>query len=331
VGGGAGVLRGGKLTAAMTATQAWETMRGACPVCAEATAHPSLIVGRDRLEGTPGEFAVATCTACGAGRTLPPVETHELGRFYTDGYRAHALRTEGLYARLRAIGQRLRWRGELRRFPLGALPQEPGRLLDVGCGHGDLGAALVARGWDVTGLDPSTQAVENARARGIDAHVGTLGATDFEDASFDAVTMLHSLEHVVSPVDDLRAARDRLRPGGLLVVVLPNYACWQRKRMGSRWFHLDLPRHRTHFTREALRHAAERAGFVDVRVADAGDPGALIGTLQYRLFDRIVLGSGWRSALWQAAATLLTPAIALLDRLAGERDLLCMTARRPGA
>lgn len=101
--------------------------------------------------------------------------------------------------------------------------------------------------------------------------------------------------------------------------------------MGSRWFHLDLPRHRTHFTHAALRRAVERAGFEDVRVRDAGDPGALIGTLQYRLFDRIVLAAGWRAALWQVAATALAPAITLLDRAAGERDLLCMTARRPTA
>jgi len=315
----------------MPTTQVMETALGACPVCGETATQPFVIEGRDRLEGTPGEFAVVTCASCGAGRTLPPVATHELGRFYTAGYRAHALRRDGLYARLRDLGQRLRWRSELRRFPLDALAETPGSVLDVGCGHGDLGAALVARGWSVAGLDPSTQAVENARARGIDAHVGTIADADLGDASFDVVTMLHSLEHVVSPLDDLRSAHARLRPGGLLIVVLPNYGCWQRKRMGSRWFHLDLPRHRTHFTEAALRHAAEQAGFVDVRTADAGDPGALIGTLQYRFYDRIVLGSGWRSALWQFAASLLAPAIAVLDRMAGERDLLCMTARRPDA
>jgi len=302
-----------------------------CPACgAPSTAWP-LIVGKDRLEGTPGAFSVATCADCGAGRTLPPVTTAELGRFYTSTYRAHALHEGGVYARLRALGQRLRWRGELRRFPLAALAGTPGAVLDVGCGHGDLGAALLARGWAVTGLDPSAQAVENARARGIDARVGTIDDAGLDGRAFDAVTMMHSLEHVVSPVDDLRAARAALRPGGVLVVVLPNYGCWQRRRMGSRWFHLDLPRHRTHFTRTALRRAAERAGFDDVQVRDAADPGALIGTLQYRLFDRIVLAAGWKAALWQTAATALAPAIALLDRAAGERDLLCMTARRPVA
>jgi 2-polyprenyl-3-methyl-5-hydroxy-6-metoxy-1,4-benzoquinol methylase len=314
-----------------TATDARSTAAEACPVCGEAATQPFVIVGRDRLEGTPGEFTVVTCASCGAGRTLPAVTTPELGRFYTRTYRAHALHEGGLYERLREAGQRLRWRGELRRFPLAALAGAPGSVLDIGCGHGDLGAALVARGWQVTGVDPSAQAVEHARARGIDARVGTIDDAGLGTASFDVVTMLHSLEHVVSPVDDLRAARARLRPGGVLVVVLPNYGSWQRKRMGSRWFHLDLPRHRTHFTRAALRRAAERAGFVGVQVEDAADPGALIGTLQYRLFDRLVLASGWRAALWQAAATVLAPASGLLDRAAGERDLLCMTARRPAA
>jgi len=307
------------------------TATGTCPACDATETKSAAIVGKDRLEGTPGEFAVVTCAACGAGRTLPPVTTAELSAFYTSSYRAHALHEGGVYARLRSVGQRVRWRGELRRFPLAGLAGAPGSVLDIGCGHGDLGAALAARGWRVTGLDPSAQAVENARARGIDARVGTIDGAGLKGGAFDAVTMLHSLEHVVSPVEDLRAAREALRPGGLLAVVLPNYGCWQRRRMGSRWFHLDLPRHRTHFTGTALRCAAERAGFEEVQIQDAGDPGALIGTLQYRLFDRIVLASGWKAALWQLAAIALAPAIALLDRAAGERDLLCMTARRPVA
>lgn len=311
------------------ATHTREAAEKRCPVCGGAAKQPLVLAGRDRLEGTPGEFTVVTCADCGAGRTCPPVTTAELERFYTRTYRAHALRDGGVYAQLRAAGQRLRWRGELRRFPLVALAGNPGTVLDVGCGHGDLGAALLARGWRVTGLDPSAQAVEHACARGIDARIGTIDDAGLERHSYDAVTMLHSLEHVVSPVDDLCAARELLRPGGLLAVVLPNYGCWQRRRMGSRWFHLDLPRHRTHFTRVALRRAAERAGFEDICVEDGGDPGALIGTLQYRLFDRIVLNAGWKAALWEAAATLLAPTIALLDRVAGERDLLCMTARRP--
>jgi hypothetical protein len=99
--------------------------------------------------------------------------------------------------------------------------------------------------------------------------------------------------------------------------------------MGSRWFHLDLPRHRTHFTAESLRDAAVKSGFAGVEVRDASDPAALLGTLQYRWFDRMVLDQGWKSAAWVVAARILAPVTRLLDRVARGADFLHLAARRP--
>src|SRR5262249_9479546 len=136
-----------------------------------------------------------------------------------------------------------------------------GVMLDVGCGRGDLGEALARRGWRVAGVEPSAEACAVARQRGGDATAGTLQTASYEAEKFDAVVMRHSLEHVPDPIDDLVRVRRVLRPGGLLAISVPNFACWERRRFGAAWFHLDIPRHRTHFTPRALQLALERTGF----------------------------------------------------------------------
>jgi SAM-dependent methyltransferase len=302
-----------------------------CVVCASPAVVPTSLGGPDRLLGTPGEFSVVRCLTCGAGRTLPSVTEADLAGFYPSQYHAHTEGEGTAYGAAWRLGQALRWRAVFRRWPLSLLARrEPGSALDVGCGRGDLGAELIARGWEVAGVDPSPGAVELARRRGLDAHVGTVDALDSAEQQFDAVTMIHALEHVVDPLRDLAAVHALLAPGGTLVVEVPNFDSWQRRRMGSRWFHLDLPRHRTHFTPEALRRAAEATGFEAVEVRDGSDPGALLGTLQYRFFGHVVLGSGWGGAAWAASSLVLAPVMRLLDRVAGGRDFLHMVARKPG-
>ena len=103
--------------------------------------------------------------------------------------------------------------------------------------------------------------------------------------SFDAVVMSHSLEHVSEPRADLARVRRLLRPGGLLLISVPNFASWQREMFGSEWFALDLPRHRTHFTPRSLAHALRGEGFELVSVRTTSSSGVLVATLQYVLAD----------------------------------------------
>ncbi|MFO0852467.1 MAG: class I SAM-dependent methyltransferase [Gemmataceae bacterium] len=80
-------------------------------------------------------------------------------------------------------------------------------------------------------------------------------------ASFDVVTMWHSIEHVHDPLAILRAAWEVLVPGGKLVVACPNVESWAFRAFGPAWFGLDLPRHLTRFSPHTLRTALTAAGF----------------------------------------------------------------------
>ena len=293
------------------------------PACSSPLPVEPAIHGADRLHGISGDFAVHVCATCGSGRTTPVVPTERLGELYPHAYNAYALPANPL-ARAAATGL-FRWRywRALRRPPLGELrDRPPGRLLDVGSGRGDLGVTL--RDWDATGLEPSPDACAEARARGVPTLQGTLTTTAV-DGPFDAVVFQHSLEHVAEPLDDLRSARDLLAPGGLVLVSLPNFGSWQARRFGADWFHLDLPRHRSHFTPYGLSALLRRAGLEPRRIATSTSADGLPMSLQYRHFGERRYREGF--ALYAAAAVTLAsaPLTALLDR---DGDLLYAVASR---
>jgi SAM-dependent methyltransferase len=300
-----------------------------CPACAASLPAAPSLRGTDRLHGTPGTFAVAVCDTCGTGLTLPVVPDESLGAFYPRDYNAYALPAAPLLrAAATALFRWRYWRG-LRRPPLAALRRRPpGRLLDVGGGRGDLGVMVQPLGWRVTSIDPSEEACAAARERGVDSAAGTLTALPERAAgSYDAIVFQHSLEHVVEPLDDLGRARGLLREGGLLLVSAPNFGCWQRRAFGSAWFHLDLPRHRTHFTARGLGRLLERTGFGDARLDTSTTPDGLPTTLQYRLFGRRAFRGGLGAYAVFGLSLALVPLSLLLDRLLGGGDQLDATAR----
>ena len=98
-----------------------------------------------------------------------------------------------------------------------------GRLLDVGCGEGTFLERAKKRGWDVHGTELSRFAADHAsRALGREIFCGELAEARFRDAEFDVVTLWHVLEHVADPGLYLTEARRILKPGGFLVVAVPN-------------------------------------------------------------------------------------------------------------
>lgn len=300
---------------------------GSCPVCAAALG-PVTLRGQDRLLALPGAFGVRECTRCGLGVTDPRLPGEALARHYPSSYepyREHgSSATADLIARMRDVHMALRL---LRPALAQLIAQPPGRLLDVGCGRGELAGAFVRRGWTAAGVDPSPDAVRVARSLGIDAREGTLDDVAWEPGSFDAVVLHHSLEHVPDPVTTLRRAGELLRPGGRLFVAVPYWGSWQRRRFGSRWFHLDLPRHLQHFDEVSLADAIRAAGLVPQRAWVVISTVGLLGSVQYALFGRCVAG-GALTLPSQAVSIALRPLTVLFGRLLGG-DCLDLLAQRP--
>ena len=115
---------------------------------------------------------------------------------------------------------------------LEGLPVETGRsLLDVSCGSGYLLAAAHARGMQTAGIDISSEAIRLARETTpeSDLRVADCASLPFEDASFDAVSCLGSLEHFPDMQGSLREMVRVAKPGARFCIVVPNrgFLAWR--------------------------------------------------------------------------------------------------------
>lgn len=143
-----------------------------------------------------------------------------------------------------------------------------GRLLDIGCGAGEQMAMMRHVGWDVQGIDIDPAAAAIARAAGLAVRVGDLLSADFEGQSFDALTLVHVIEHLPDPRAYLKRARALLKPGGRLVIVTPNARSLGHRIYGRFWRGLEPPRHLALFTPRSLS-AMCRSEMFDVVVCRA--------------------------------------------------------------
>jgi ubiquinone/menaquinone biosynthesis C-methylase UbiE len=137
--------------------------------------------------------------------------------------------------------------------------ERPGRVLDWGCGHGQISHLLRQRGVDVVAFDYA-EGSEPAMVRlehypEIEAHVsGDPVLLPFPDQHFDAVLSCGVLEHVQRPADSLRELHRVLKPGGrLLIYKLPNRFSYLEAiaRRTGMYYHGALPYDRVYDRRTA--------------------------------------------------------------------------------
>jgi SAM-dependent methyltransferase len=304
-----------------TAVAGAETVH--CPACHAGLEAPApVLTGLDRLTDG-GSFRVLACDRCGLAFTEARPSEADFATFYPETYYAHVSRRP-LLGSPGALVDRLRIEAIVR---FGAYRHVwragPCRILDVGCGTGDLIDVFAAHGYDVAGLEPSPAGAAVARDRGLEVQTGTLADAPWAEGSFDAVVFNHSLEHIEDPADAIARAAALLRPGGLLAVAVPNFGSWHRRLFGRYWFQLDVPRHLQHFDRSSLPAMLRAAGLRPVGVQAASMRPSLLGTVQNLLFGRLRYdGRGFRVLTWA-----LLPLVAVTD-LVGEGDCLHVTAQR---
>ena len=101
-----------------------------------------------------------------------------------------------------------------------------GRILDVGCAAGYFLAEARQRGWEAEGSELSAKAARHAIKRGFKVHVGAVESLKLP-SRFDVVYAAHTLEHVKDPLVFLNKLKSFLKPGGKLMIEVPNaYHLW---------------------------------------------------------------------------------------------------------
>lgn len=282
-----------------------------CRVCGADRATPRLAFG---------EYRVVECEGCGLLSTDPLMSDAERARLY-DAYYGSA---EAARFRSRIAEAAMRWfrRRRARELARRLGGVEGRRILDVGCGRGEMLGALQRRGADVYGTQLSEAAARVAASRiGPDrVFVGELVDARYPDAFFDCVTIWHVLEHVANPLQLLREVARVLKPGGFLYVEVPNAGGLAARTLRRAWLAYDVPHHLYHFTPDTLAKTAGRAGFrrtTESHFSLEYSPPTLLQTVlnasigaDNLLFDRLAYSSGRGNAHRASGARLALHAAA---------------------
>jgi SAM-dependent methyltransferase len=197
-------------------------------------------------------YLLDRCARCGSAVTVgpAPAQVHETGAYQPGKPRLYRAALPLLHAFDR---QRLALVREL------ATP--PARLLDAGAGRGRFVAAARADGYDAFGIEPSARGAHAAALLGAPVEQVGIEEALIDDRSLDLVTLWHVLEHIERPGAALEQLGRWLRPGGGLLVGVPNLASLQARLGRERWYHYDVPRHRVHFTVRGLNTLLTANGF----------------------------------------------------------------------
>ncbi|MGW2823958.1 class I SAM-dependent methyltransferase [Streptomyces sp. NPDC001443] len=256
----------------------FEPPRTTCPWCGSGRLTTRLRT-TDLLQHKPGRFVLDRCEDCGHVFQNPRLSEAGLEFYYRDFY-------DGLGEK--KLGDTFGGRtGMYRDRAESMLPYDPApkTWLDVGTGHGHFCATAreVLPGTEFDGLD-FTDGVELAAAEGRVAH-GHRGAfPDLApqlDGRYDVVSMFHYLEHSTDPERELRAAWQAVRPGGHLLIEVPDPESRYARLLGRWWLPWLQPQHLHLVPVANLRRRLTDLGFTVVaeQHAEPHDPVDLLAAV----------------------------------------------------
>ena len=194
---------------------------------------------------------IVRCTTCGHMQLARMPADADLGALYEEAESIDYVEEEA--------GQRHTAAGILERVER-FVPA--GRILDLGCWVGFLLSEAQRRGWQATGVEPSSWASAYARDRlGVDVITGDIFSADLPSASFDAVFLGDVIEHLPRPSEALDRIAALLKPEGVLTMARPDAGSRLARAMGKRWWSV-LPTHVQYFTRQSMDRLLRRGGYV---------------------------------------------------------------------
>jgi len=277
-----------------------------CPICNQANWQPVFAV-IDQLISKKS-FTLIECKQCRVRLTQDAPGPNEAGAYYqSEDYISHTNTSQGLINRIyqlvrrRTLHQKIKWVEQATRLT-------GGRILDVGSGTGAFVSALRQAGWRADGLEPDSV----ARQVGLrDFGISLLESEQLyklPSGEFDAITLWHVLEHVHDLKGYMREFHRLLKPGGRLLLALPNHTSRDAHYFQQWWAAYDVPRHLYHFAPESIRALSEQTGFQCASLRPMWYDAFYIALLSHQH------KSGNSRWLWSVGVGLRSNLSALLDR-----------------
>jgi SAM-dependent methyltransferase len=274
-----------------------------CRLCESTGPHQAYVI-REMMFGTRELFEYFSCEECGTLQVVQELEGDELMRHYPPDYYSYsAAERPKFFQWLISQHDRFKLRSGGRlvgRLLAAPLPEgfvrvllggdvvtmfarldvaRDARILDVGCGSGELLDRLARVGFThLTGADPFI-AADGRSPRGVPLMKRELSGVPGE---FDLIMFNHSLEHVPDPVAALEVAAAKLAPGGVCLARVPTTTSEAWEIYGADWVQADAPRHMVIPSRRGMELAAERAGLRVEKTFDDSTLGQFMGSEAYR-------------------------------------------------
>jgi SAM-dependent methyltransferase len=180
--------------------------------------------------------------------TSPQPKAEDLAKYYeSDAYISHTDSKAGVMASVYQNVKKYSLALKLRLIL--TLNGSPGLLLDIGAGTGDFLKLAKENGWEVKGVEPNEGASNLAKKKNleIDESIDKLSGQ-----TFDVVTLWHVLEHLPDLEIITQKIEDLIKPGGTLIVAVPNFNSYDANYYKNYWAAYDTPRHLWHFSKTAM-------------------------------------------------------------------------------
>lgn len=316
-----------------------------CPFCGFPDKR-TVGLAEDHVTGT--FFSLSACRGCEGAFCDPAPLSEELAKYYPQSY--YGTSGKKFHPLIELIAKTIRMR--LRQSLAKSFPN-PGSILEIGCGRGDLLEDFARSGWECHGTEYFTAPlIAEAGERRVKIHnVQDLHEARFPANSIDLIIIRHVLEHLNNPLEIAREIFRILKPSGTLYLVVPNYGGWVSKWFGMAWFALDVPRHLSHFTAQSMRMVLASSGLTPIRTGFLSleqDIFSFVQTCQNAagfpfnaLYDRIRLSSAqmrprvginWRQEFFLIlSACLLLPVgflIAVISSMARSGGVIEIRAKK---
>lgn len=253
------------------------------------------LMAEDRNYKT-GNYQYVKCPECGLIWLSPRPNKKIILKYYPKTYKAHSvirlpspfkvkvrqfIYKHKIVARLLIKDQLFFW-------------NKKGKILDVGTGNGEYLEILKGWGWESFGVELNKAVVRVVKKAGIkNIREGDLISANYPGNSFDVVRFAHVLEHVPSPLRQLKEAKRILKKNGCVIVLLPNVNSLFFKLFKSYWYLLDPPRHFFQYSEYTLMELLRTCGYSNIEIIYNQSPYPFIRSILYRLnFSQVEIRCG---------------------------------------
>jgi len=186
--------------------------------------------------------------------TSPQPKADELPQYYeSENYISHTDSRRSIIDRLYQVVKKYTLKKKLNLInTLGTGSKD---LLDIGCGTGDFLSVCNNAGWNVVGVEPNEKAQALAKkkvARNNNSEIIS-ELNQIHSRQFDVITLWHVLEHVPNLEAYISTLKSILKPGGFLLVAVPNFKSYDALYYKKFWAAFDVPRHLWHFSKKSIQ------------------------------------------------------------------------------